>query len=274
MKKRLTQLEVKKRFLDKNLTLLSQYIRANRKVKIKCYCGNIFFTSPAQIFSGNTRSCGCYNLQRISERSRIDFTGRKNGLLTAISPVGKTKDNAIIWEFKCDCGKTKNIPGHWVFRPKGIKSCGCLRHKTSCQWKGCGDISGTYWKNIQKMAKQKSGSDKRWSRSKDIEFAITIQDAWRQYLKQNSKCAISGVDIKLVRSYARVEKEERSKYSQTASLDRIDSSKGYIKGNIQWVHKKINRMKMAMSEKEFLSWCKTICDYNKDKISKQSSMIL
>ena len=39
---------------------------------------------------------------------------------------------------------------------------------------------------------------------------------------------------------------------QTASLDRIDPTKGYIEGNIQWVHKDVNRMKMDFTETRFL----------------------
>lgn len=38
----------------------------------------------------------------------------------------------------------------------------------------------------------------------------------------------------------------------TASLDRIDSSKGYIKGNVRWVHKTINHMKWNLTDEEFL----------------------
>jgi hypothetical protein len=47
----------------------------------------------------------------------------------------------------------------------------------------------------------------------------------------------------------------------TASLDRIDSSKGYIKTNVQWVHKKVNKMKQDTSVDEFKHYCKLICEY-------------
>ena len=42
---------------------------------------------------------------------------------------------------------------------------------------------------------------------------------------------------------------------QTASLDRIDSTKGYSKDNIQWVHKDINCMKMDFSQQYFIDLC-------------------
>ena len=44
----------------------------------------------------------------------------------------------------------------------------------------------------------------------------------------------------------------------TASLDRIDSSRGYVPENVQWVHKVINRMKGTLSDDEFKSWCRTV----------------
>jgi hypothetical protein len=50
-----------------------------------------------------------------------------------------------------------------------------------------------------------------------------------------------------------------SKYS-TASIDRIDSSKGYILGNIQWVHKDVNFMKRTYSQEYFVKMCKLITE--------------
>jgi hypothetical protein len=48
----------------------------------------------------------------------------------------------------------------------------------------------------------------------------------------------------------------------SASLDRIDSSKGYVKGNVQWTHKTVNIMKQAMSDEELIDWCKVIVKNN------------
>ena len=54
-------------------------------------------------------------------------------------------------------------------------------------------------------------------------------------------------------------------YVGTASLDRIDSTKGYTKNNIQWVHKTINKMKNVLHDEEFIQWCNLIANYNKEK---------
>lgn len=45
-----------------------------------------------------------------------------------------------------------------------------------------------------------------------------------------------------------------------ASLDRIDSSLGYIIGNVQWVYKGVNFMKGEMSHDYFIEMCKMITE--------------
>lgn len=50
-----------------------------------------------------------------------------------------------------------------------------------------------------------------------------------------------------------------------ASLDRIDSSKGYIPGNVQWVDKRVNYMKQALPEGEFAELCRLVYLNRKEK---------
>jgi hypothetical protein len=71
------------------------------------------------------------------------------------------------------------------------------------------------------------------------------------FVKQQNKCAISGVLIVLT-----------PKSSRTASLDRIDSAKGYTTDNIQWVHKTINIIKWNLSCDQFIKWCKIVARNN------------
>jgi archaellum component FlaC len=49
----------------------------------------------------------------------------------------------------------------------------------------------------------------------------------------------------------------------TASLDRVDSAKGYIKGNVQWVHKDINMMKQQYSQEYFIQMCRLTTEHSK-----------
>jgi len=75
------------------------------------------------------------------------------------------------------------------------------------------------------------------------EVNITIEDLKNQWDKQNGVCVFSGVEL-ILSSYSKIKKNP----IYSASLDRIDSTKGYIRGNIRWVSRAINWMKNDMSD--------------------------
>ena len=56
----------------------------------------------------------------------------------------------------------------------------------------------------------------------------------------------------------------RNEKRYTYSIDRIDSSKGYIVGNVQWIHKTINQMKWNSSQEEFIEFCKAVAAHNQE----------
>lgn len=60
------------------------------------------------------------------KRPAKDITGMKSGLLTAISPAGRSPAGNALWLCRCDCGNTK-IVGMGNLRPGAVQSCGCLR---------------------------------------------------------------------------------------------------------------------------------------------------
>jgi hypothetical protein len=50
------------------------------------------------------------------------------------------------------------------------------------------------------------------------------------------------------------------------SFDRIDSGQDYTLGNVQWVHKVVNRMKMDLGEDEFLKWCGLVVNHKENNV--------
>ena len=110
------------------------------------------------------------------------------------------------------------------------------------RYKGYKEISGTFWYTFINSAKVRN-----------IDVEIDINYIWDLFLKQNRKCALSGEDIYFPKMWAE---------KGTASLDRIDSSKGYIKGNVQWVHKYVNLMKNRLTQEYFLELCNKITKYS------------
>lgn len=58
----------------------------------------------------------------------------------------------------------------------------------------------------------------------------------------------------------------------TASLDRIDSTKGYVKGNVQWVDKWVNQFKMDLTDDEVIALCCDVARYRGGMVSVNNNL--
>lgn len=172
-----------------------------------------------------------------------DIADREFGRLIAIRRVKNDRFGKSYWLCKCQCGKEKEIAKASLIRGLTL-SCGCYQIEKA--YRGCGDVSGMYWKTTRNGAARRN-----------IEFNITVEDMWNQFLKQEGKCIYTGLQLTLTKRYNRCR-------NQTASIDRIDSSKGYTKDNIQWVHKDINRMKQEYEEEYFIKMCQLVADKSRE----------
>jgi cytidyltransferase-like protein len=169
-----------------------------------------------------------------------DLTGKilNNRLILKIFG---TKENGYryIYEVKClNCGNIYNITKSNILRTKNCYKC-CPRTKfgkLNSKWKGGKYISGEYYSQI-----------KHNSKLKKFKFNMSIKYLEELYENQNKKCKFTGDDI--------------SFEDNTASLDRIDSSKGYVKGNVQWVHKDINKIKNNKTDNDFINYCIRLYQY-------------
>lgn len=115
--------------------------------------------------------------------------------------------------------------------------------KPNRNWKGIGDISGYLWSRIKIKAAERN-----------LFVGVSHQDIWEQFALQGGRCALTGWTLNPVTLKGR----DRER---TASLDRIDNSLGYEKGNIQWVHKDVNRMKYVFSVVDLVRWCRLVADH-------------
>jgi hypothetical protein len=179
-------------------------------------------------------SNGFENLLNLSEVTLLD-----------INPI--KKGNNIYYKVKCNtCNKELNKASYQL----GKSKCQCIKsQKPVHNFKGVGDVSSAYFERAKRGARER----------RNMEFSITIEDAWKQFQKQNGLCALTGLPIILDRNNTKT-----GRLIMTASLDRIDSGKGYIVNNIQWIHKHINLMKNNFDQKYFIDMCKLIAKNKND----------
>lgn len=171
-----------------------------------------------------------------------------------VEPKGKRQQSASKCECRCECGGSLETWGDYLRQGKR-KSCGCAdtrflvgsKHR---RWKGYGEIGAAIWCRIKFNAAYRN-----------IPFDITIQEGWELFTKQERKCALTGVELCF---YSKSPQSGGEK--GTASLDRIDSNKGYSVENCQWVHKTINLMKLDSTKPEFLEWCRKVVVHNSEEV--------
>lgn len=215
-------------------------IRNGKRVWLcKCDCGNELEVTTGTLNSSGKKSCGCL--------SKINLIGQKFGRLTVISQAESNNKKVRRWWCSCDCGNEISVITGSLTNGN-TKSCGCLNKEHiarlgSRQRFPEGSLTKTLFSGIKAAAAVRK-----------IIFNITFEYVWDLFLKQNKKCALSNLPIQ----FGTI----RRKIETTASLDRIDSSKGYIEGNVQWVHKKINLMKNNIREDEFIMYCREVSKFN------------
>lgn len=78
------------------------------------------------------------------------------------------------------------------------------------------------------------------------EFTITYEYILKLLNTQNNKCALTG--IQFAETFG----------PNFISIDRIDSSKGYTEDNVQLVLTLINKMKLNITQNDFINMCKAV----------------
>lgn len=265
--------------------------------RCECKCGKETFPTGYNLKNGSTKSCGCLGRENLKKalfkghkelgmdywRSIKDdaasrgipvlmtieqaydlfaeqnwtcpYTGRKLDL----GPLTKGNKFRNCSLDRIDSGLPYTPANcEWVWKPLNcmkrmlsnaefIRLAGLVANPdftTPAVWTP-GALTKTFWYRITSTAFYR-----------DHPVTVSMDEAQAVFDAQGGRCAITGLPISFPTNSS-----QAAKRLQTASLDRIDSARGYEAGNIQWLHVDVNLMKRSYSQEEFVSMCREIDVY-------------
>lgn len=191
-----------------------------------CDCGKEVTVVGDNLSSGNTTSCGCDRLENLS--------GRTYNKLTVLKSY-KVIDKKIIWDCICSCGN------HIAVRADSLtsghtKSCGCLRLVED----------SVIYKKV--YTAYKAGAKRR-----GIEFSLIFEQFYNLIISNCHYCGAESSNLM----------KRNGKQGKYNGIDRLDSSKGYVKDNVISCCKVCNYAKHTMHYEDFKEWVRRVSNYMK-----------
>ena len=232
--------------------------RKNSKWLCRCSCGKEKIVSGYSLRKGQSKSCGCLQKEIGSELNGAKLTGQTFNKLLVVKKVpppssikSKGRQQLLYWLCKCECGNTIILSSSSLLSRKAL-SCGCYRkNQTTPIYKDEHylnlSIFRPMWYKIQ--------DSYRASKKSKSEFTcnITIQELKEVWDKQQGICPYTKIKLKLPK-----QKDNTKTDYHFASVDRRDSSKGYFKGNIQFVAWPVNFAKSNCHEQLLIDFLKEV----------------
>lgn len=177
-----------------------------------------------------------------------DIVGKTFGDYTVIRFEGRNSSGVIKWLCKCKCGHERLFTPTYLYGNSVRRATQCLHcHNSQRELDNrvTDHIPHRFWARLQ---------DRAYSRG--YVFDITKEYLYDLYVNQKKRCALSGEYLYFTKLNSNF-----NRYTN-ASVDRIDSEKGYVVGNIQFVLKTINMMKWTLPNSEFIELCCKIYKWN------------
>ena len=193
----------------------------------------------------------------------VNYKGTSIGFIEILDYKGNRK-----WECLCNkCGEVHLKTASLIKRLHEFSCCRKCSFKyenysprkiNSLKERGRQGNHNKKYSGTSHISGHQLGHIKNHAASRGIIFSKDVTCEYLQTLleKQNFKCALTGLDIThspYNNDYYR--KKGISTNYNTASLDRIDSSLGYEIGNVQWVHKDVQKMEWDLSLSRLIELC-------------------
>lgn len=234
-------LDLKGKRYGKLVAIEPVYINNIRMWKCNCDCGNSINVTTSQLRAGNKKTCGCRTQDTIN-----NYVGRKYGNLTVIEFDSKDKENRNLYKCKCDCGNTiitsaKNLE-------RGVtNNCGCKTKEKRGR--------ASRLKYGEAARNRVLSTYKHNAKNKNLDFTLTNEEMFELF---KGKCHYCGEKPSKVYSNEKF-------YGEFIynGIDRLDSSKGYIKGNVVSCCSVCNYLKSDYTEEEFINIIRKIAKHRK-----------
>lgn len=188
--------------------------------------------------------------QKINDWTVISISPDRN---IYISKKTKKKLFRVMVNVECLCSFTTSVVLRDLITGKSKRCRKChavkisgthlphLRGSENGRWKGVGEIPAAMVGRMVSSAK-----------TRGHEITITPEYLNELWIKQGRRCALSG--LPLIMPPSKVASIPLIDRPRLASIDRIDSSKGYVLGNVQWICKVYNLMKRDLDEPLFFEY--------------------
>lgn len=217
----------------------------------RCICGKEKWVRSSSLVNGDTRSCGCKKSSVIAKKARERIRGRppirnlsgmqfgRLRVTTDYQRVISGSKAVTKWKCICGCGKERWVQSSSLLHAKKpTRSCGCLAKELASQANRL--PSGMAAQNCVY-----SGYKLRAKR-KNLLFDISLEEF---YSLTQTRCNYCGVEP--ANSYSTEDRNGSFCYN---GIDRVDNTKGYIKGNCVACCKVCNRAKDILTKDEFKDW--------------------
>jgi hypothetical protein len=184
----------------------------------------------------------------------IDLTGTRSGRLTVLHPDNSVKQNytrpQTYWACRCDCGNTLSVRGCNLRAGKSshhTKSCGCLQKEIARS-------TGKQTISLNTPRNDIYSAYRTRAKKLGLQFDLT-QEAFATMSQQS--CVYCGLPPSTIRKHYKLP----TNFFVYNGIDRVDSSVGYVEGNMVTCCETCNKAKRDLPLEVFLAWVKRVANY-------------